>query len=164
MSRKKELLAIPDDEPEMLHSTLSKLPKPLDLEGLIHRTQTLYKQHPPERLPFRAWRQVSSHSVLKTTRDPHTLAKQTLQQGEQLFKKQAAEVRRQDALNNIRQRIKILAYRYRRPVMWTGTAILVGFIGLYFQRAGATASIRTYSSLLGRIRDTALENMKKLAR
>lgn len=137
MSRKNELLEIDHDEPEMLHSILSKLPKPLDLEGLIRSTRDLFKRYPPEHLPNRVWRRVSSHSVLKTTRDSHALATQTLQDGERLFQKQAAEIRRQDALKYAKQRVQALAYRYRRPVQWTGAAILVAALALHFGRASS---------------------------
>ncbi|KXT06702.1 hypothetical protein AC578_8531 [Pseudocercospora eumusae] len=150
MSRKKELLEIDHDEPEMLHSILSKLPKPLDLEGLIHRTQTLFTTHPPEQLPNRAWRRVSSYSVLKTTRDPHALSTQTLQEGEQLFAKQAAEIQRQDAVKQLRQRMQALAYQYRRPAKWTGTAILVAALALYLGRTTNTSVALGYLTSLAR--------------
>ncbi|KAL8934249.1 MAG: hypothetical protein Q9211_005330, partial [Gyalolechia sp. 1 TL-2023] len=68
LSRREELFEIPADEPEMLHSILSKLPKPLDLEALITQTTSLYMDFPPERLPFRSWARISPFSVLKTTR------------------------------------------------------------------------------------------------
>lgn len=140
MSRKKELLEIDHDEPEMLHSILSKLPKPLDLEGLISRTHTLFNQHPPQELPSWVWRRVSAYSVLKTTRDPHALATQTLADGEELFQKQAAQIRRQDAVKRQWERIQLLGYRYRRPARWTGAAVLVAVLALYFGRGGAATT------------------------
>lgn len=139
ISRKKELLEIDHDEPEMLHSILSKLPKPLDLEGLISRTQALFKQFPPERLPGRTWSRISTYSVLKTTRDGHALAKQTLKDGEELFRKQAAVVRRQEQFKAFHQRTSALAYRYRRPAGWTGAAVLVALLALYFGRPSSVA-------------------------
>lgn len=142
MSRKDELLEIDHDEPEMLHSILSKLPKPLDLEGLIQKARTLFKQYPPEHLPNRVWWSVSSSSVLKTTRNLHTLATQSLQDGERLFQKQAAEIRRQDAYKHAKQRTQALAYRYRRPVRWTGAAILVALLALQFGgQSGGSANL-----------------------
>lgn len=141
MSRKPELLEIDQDEPEMLHSVLSKLPKPLDLEGLIRRTRALFRSHPPERLPNRIWRTVSSNSVLKTTRDPHALAAQTLQDGERLFQKQSAEIRRQDAVRYAKQRIQALAHRYRRPAQWTGAAILVAMLALHLGRTSGSGNL-----------------------
>ncbi|KAK0735888.1 rab-GTPase-TBC domain-containing protein [Apiosordaria backusii] len=66
-SRRGELLGIPEDEPEMLHSVLSKLPQPLDLEGLITSAVALEKEFPPEGL--RSWRrEIGRWSVLKTGR------------------------------------------------------------------------------------------------
>jgi hypothetical protein len=88
LCRREELFEIPADEPEMLHSILSKLPKPLDLEALISKTMELYEKHPPEKLPFRVWWWISSNSVLRTTRN--LAAKQTLEDGEKLFQKQAS--------------------------------------------------------------------------
>lgn len=139
MSRKKELLEIDHDEPEMLHSILSKLPKPLDLEGLIRSTRALFRKYPPELLPNRVWRTVSPNSVLKTTRDPHVLAAQTLQDGERLFKKQSAEIQRQDAVKYAKQRIQALARRHRRLAQWTGAAILVAVLAMQFGRTSGSA-------------------------
>jgi len=68
LSRREELFDIPADEPEMLHSILSKLPKPLDLEGLILKAIALQTTHPPHDLPI--WKKVPSSSVLKTFASP----------------------------------------------------------------------------------------------
>lgn len=164
MSRKKELLEIDHDEPEMLHSILSKLPKPLDLEGLIHRTQTLFTTYPPEQLPNRAWRRVSSYSVLKTTRDPQALSTQSLQEGEQLFAKQAAEIQRQDAVKQVRQRLQALAYQYRRPAKWTGTAILVAALALYLGRTtNGSVGLGYLTSLVRRLSHVAWDVARTFA-
>lgn len=96
MQRREELFEIPDDEPEMLHSILSKLPKPLDLEGLIRRTTDLLKRLPPESLS--TWRRISHISVLKTSRRPlspdteHFSKTTSLDQAEILFNKQCREL------------------------------------------------------------------------
>ncbi|KAF2207617.1 hypothetical protein CERZMDRAFT_50779 [Cercospora zeae-maydis SCOH1-5] len=135
ITRKKELLEIDHDEPEMLHSILSKLPKPLHLEALITKTRNLFETYPPERLPHRAWRRVSAYSVLKTTRDPQALAAQSLSEGEQLYEKHAAEIRRHDMLIQVQQRTYALARKYRRPAKWTGAAIAVAVLALYMRRA-----------------------------
>lgn len=94
LSRRDELFEIPADEPEMLHSTLSKLPKPLKLEELISRTVILFNDHPPEILPRRAWAKISYYSVLKTTYGIRR--NQTLEDGEALFEMQALELRREE--------------------------------------------------------------------
>ncbi|KAM0724223.1 hypothetical protein Q7P37_000105 [Cladosporium fusiforme] len=46
LSRKQELLSLEAEEHDMLHSILSKLPKPLDLDALIARSASLHKSHP----------------------------------------------------------------------------------------------------------------------
>lgn len=133
----------------MLHSILSKLPKPLNLEGLISSTHTLFTKHPPSHLPTRAWSRISPYSVLKTTQgDPHALARQTLAEGEILFQKQAAQIRRSDAVKRMRERIQVLGYRYRKPVRWTGAAVLVAVLALYFGRGsgGGAAGLEEWIS------------------
>ena len=144
----------------MLHSILSKLPKPLDLEGLISKTRTLFTRYPPERLPNRAWSRVSSYSVLKTTRNPQALAAQTLAEGEQLYEKHAAEIRRHDMLVKVQQRTYALARKYRRPARWTGAAIAVAVVALYMRRADGAVRI---VEMLGRLGDTAWRFVGSLA-
>ena len=129
-SRKAELFEIPSDEPEMLHSILSKLPKPLDLEALITRAMTLYTHHPPERLPFRAWIKVSRFSVLKTTEG--SFRGQTLADGEELFAKQASEIRRTEQ----REKLTAAAWKYRRPAGSLGLAVFVGVLSFWLRRGG----------------------------
>jgi hypothetical protein len=134
MSRKKELLEVEPDEPEMLHSILSKLPKPLDLEGLIQKTQTLFERHPPKTLPYRVWSRISSNSVLKTTQSIYALSQQSTKQGEELFLKQAAEIRRQERRKQLGIRVNYLFRRYKRPAGFTGAAVIIAVIALYFGR------------------------------
>lgn len=133
-TRKPELLSIPADEPEMLYAILSKLPKPLDLEALITRTTSLFQQHPPETLPFRVWRSVSSYSVLKTTRDPAALARQTLGDGETWLGKHARQIDRAEHRKKMLARTKLLARRYRRPAGAVGLAVLVGVLSVWLGR------------------------------
>lgn len=161
MSRKKELLEIDHNEPEMLHSILSKLPKPLDLEGLISRAHNLFNQHPPQRLPFFMWRRISAYSVLKTTRDPDSLARQTLAEGEELFQKQAAQIRRKDAIRRVRDRVRILGYRYRRPARWTGAAVLVALLALYFGRGGYATNLGEWVSIATNVRHRAVDMIQQ---
>ncbi|TGJ64326.1 hypothetical protein EYR41_010389 [Orbilia oligospora] len=101
ISRREELFDIPDTEPEMLHSILCKLPKPLDLEGLISKAIDLQSFHPPHTLGV--WSKVPSSSVLKTYRSPVRSSgsvvkknvKRDLLRGEALFKKQASQLSRE---------------------------------------------------------------------
>lgn len=145
MSRKEELLEIEADEPEMLLVILSKLPKPLNLESLIRRASEVFTQYPPESLlhpptsnwslPGRAWSRVSANSVLKSSHgDPHKLAKQSLVDGEVMFEKHAAEVKRAEVWKRQRLQIRRLARKYRRPATYTATAGIVAVIALLLSR------------------------------
>ena len=130
LSRRDELFEIPADEPEMLHSILSKLPKPLNLEELLSRTVMLFNDHPPKKLPRRAWAKISCHSVLKTT---YGLCRnQTLENGEALFEMQALELRREELRNKVLMRI----WKYRRPVGGLGLAVLVGVLSFWLGKRG----------------------------
>ena len=132
----------------MLHSILSKLPKPLDLDALITATSTLHASHPPNRLRSLAWWQISSNSVLKTTRDPYALAKQTLRDGEVFFKRHAADIKTQELRQKQLERARVLAKRYKRPAMATGTAVLAALLALYLRRStGGGASIESLAGL-----------------
>jgi len=140
ISRKKELLEIEPDEPEMLHSVLSKLPKPLNLEKLISDTVDLFHYHPPQTLPNNAWYNVSEYSVLKTTHEPDQLDKQTLKDGENLFAKQVTQLRRAEFLMKLYSRIQ----KYRRPAKTVGVALLVGIISLWLGRGSNAATIYSW--------------------
>ena len=131
LSRRDELFDIPAEEPEMLHSVLCKLPKPLNLEALISRTLTLFEQHPPEGLPSRAWAKISVFSVLKTTRQP--VRSQSLNDGKDLFEHQALQLRRQE----LQKQAMATIWRYRRPARRIGFAFLVGILSIWLgRRAG----------------------------
>jgi hypothetical protein len=114
----------------MMYMILSKLPKPLDLELLITQSISLFEQHPPETLPLHAWRNVSEYSVLKTTRDPIKLAHQTLEEGEYLYAKHAAQIDRQHTLQRLAARSRQLASKYQRPVGAFTLALAIGVLSL----------------------------------
>lgn len=137
LSRRDELFEIPADEPEMLHSVLSKLPKPLDLEALISRTMIEFSKHPPESLPFRAWSKISSFSVLKTTQD--ICHSQTLEEGKDLFVQQQLQLRRVE----LREKAVSALWKYRRPAGSIGLAVLIGVLSIWWRRAGAEGSFTT---------------------
>ncbi|KAF8249897.1 hypothetical protein K440DRAFT_620328 [Wilcoxina mikolae CBS 423.85] len=128
--RKEELFEIPDDEPEMLHSILSKLPKPLDLEGWIARAIQLLKEEPPEKLT--TWRRVSHLSVLKTSRKSETL---TLTAAEEIFRKQS----RQLACRKKRKELLLAMAKHKKPMI-LGLSVLIAAssiaIGLYTRNQG----------------------------
>lgn len=130
LSRRHELFEIPADEPEMLHSILSKLPKPLDLEALICKTMDLFSAHPPPELPFRAWGKVSMYSVLKTTRG--STRKQTLQDGGELFEMQVLQLRRSE----LTQQALTKLWKHRRPAGSVCLAVFIGIVSIWFRRSG----------------------------
>lgn len=128
LDREKELLEVPEDEPEMLHFTLSKLPQNLDIENLIVLTRDMMENYPPEKLP--SWRWVSSNSVLKTTRDPATLARQSIDYGEQLFQQQAKALNRQQMIEHLYKTARLRLWTYRRPAMYAA-AVAVGALAVW---------------------------------
>ncbi|KAF8863196.1 hypothetical protein BDZ45DRAFT_645039 [Acephala macrosclerotiorum] len=130
IQRSEELFETPADEPEMLHSILSKLPKPLDIETLITNTITLFEKHPPESL--RKWRSISSSSVLKTARTQDQTMNQTLEDGEMYFKRQVKEIEWAER----RERAWKLAWKYRRPARTIGLAVLVGVLSFWLRKSG----------------------------
>jgi len=125
----------------MLHSILSKLPKPLDLDALISRASELFHQCPPNRLPGLSWYSISNNSVLKTTRDPHKFAKQTSHDGEVFFQRQASEIRRQEARKKAFDQARTLARKHRGPAVAAGTAVLVALLALYLRRDNSTLAL-----------------------
>ncbi|KAF2502775.1 hypothetical protein BU16DRAFT_521446 [Lophium mytilinum] len=147
LARKEELFEIPPDEPEMLHSILCKLPKPLDLELLISNTTSLFDRHPPKSLPYHAWRRVSSYSVLKTTQNPSSVARQTLEEGHALFSKQEVEMRRAKAIHKAMNNVKRQAWLYRRPAGAFGLAVAVGLVAWWLGKSPITGVGRLSESL-----------------
>ena len=157
LSRKEQLLEIPAEESDILNFTLSKLPKPLNLERLIADSIELFTKHPPKKLPFRAWQRISSLSVLKTTQSKSSSsiagtvrADSDLGAAEQLFLQQLDQLRRQEQ----RQRIFKLFWRYRRPMAGFLAAALVGALSIWVQRNGfeyptwIATPLRSYRSII----------------
>lgn len=138
LSRKKELLEIPLEEPEMLHFKLSKLPCPLDLDGHILSAEQLFKDHPPESLPFGAWKRIPSCSVLKTSRDVYH--KYTVKEAERLFEQQTRQLRNEER----RKQALEFAWKHRRAFASAATAILVGAASIYIRKKGLDTSIWSY--------------------
>ncbi|KAJ5543380.1 hypothetical protein N7461_009383 [Penicillium sp. DV-2018c] len=138
LSRKEELLEIPEDEPEMLHFTLSKLPSPLDLDGHILRATQLFEDHPPESLPRGAWKRISSYSVLKTSRDPHQEDK--VEDALYYFEQQSRQIRNEER----RKQAVDFLWSHRRSVGSVALAILVGLASFYVRKKGLDMSIWSY--------------------
>lgn len=129
LERADELFEIPDDEPEMMHSVLSKLPKPLKLEKLIADAVTLFEKHPPEKLA--TWRAISSSSVLKTARYSDQSSAQTLQDGEVYFMKQVKELQRAEQL----ERAMKLVIKYKRPARAVVLAVTIAVFSVWLRRS-----------------------------
>ncbi|KAK4193919.1 rab-GTPase-TBC domain-containing protein [Podospora australis] len=132
-SRRQELFETPPDEPEMLHSILSKLPIPLDLEGLIQGAIELETKYPPESL--RTWRRyISRWSVLKTARHhlppPALSSEEALEQGRVFFERQVRELQWKEQKEKMLEAI----WRYRRPARTVGFAVLVGVAALLLRK------------------------------
>ena len=133
LSRRKELFEIEPEDADMLHFTLSKLPKVLDLDDLVAKAVTIFEQHPPERLPLQAWTRISPYSVLKTTRSSDASGVPTIQslgEGIRFFNKQAKQVERQE----IQRRLRLSLWKYRRPIGGIGLAIGIGILSILIQR------------------------------
>ncbi|WKT41624.1 Rab-GTPase-TBC domain [Fusarium oxysporum f. sp. vasinfectum] len=126
LDRRNEIFEI--DEPDMLHVILGKVPTKMDLDELIIKSVSLFEQHPPETLHY--WRHISNFSALKTARDIETCAKQTMEEGSELFEKQVNELHWQE----VRNRVKLALWRYRRPVKTVGMALVVGALAFYLRR------------------------------
>ncbi|TVY80579.1 GTPase-activating protein gyp10 [Lachnellula suecica] len=129
LQRSDELFETPAEEPEMLHSILSKLPKPLNLEALIQNTVKLFEKLPPEKL--NTWWSISHSSVLKTARSPDQVRNQSLEDGEVYFKKQVQEMEWADQ----REKIFKVLWKYRRPAGTIGMAVLVGVISFWARKS-----------------------------
>ncbi|KAI9375702.1 rab-GTPase-TBC domain-containing protein [Aspergillus egyptiacus] len=138
MSRRKELLEIPKDEPEMLHFTLSKLPSPLDLEGLISQTVQLFRNHPPESLPSQVWKKIPWCSVLKTSRD--VFQRQSTDTTLQFFRQQTRCLRREERKAHF---ISFLS-SHRRTIGSVAVAVFIGAMSIWIRKTGLDNSIISY--------------------
>ena len=144
LARREQLLEIPADDQDMLFFTLQKLPQPLDLEPLITEALKMFDGFPPDRLPGRVWRNISSSSVLKTARSPQNC--NNLDEATQYFHRQAEEVRWDETKRKAMQ----TAFRYRRPVAATAAAIAIGGLSIWMRRSGSDRYvISLFLSLLG---------------
>ncbi|KAI1765487.1 hypothetical protein GGR53DRAFT_489879 [Hypoxylon sp. FL1150] len=129
LGRRAELVAL--DEPDMLHFTVSKLPKNLDLDKVIADAARLFDAHPPESL--RAWRRISRASALKTARDVRTSAAQSLGDGRAFFERQLLEMRWAER----REKVLKAVWANRRVLL----AIAVAAGAVYFRKAPIWASL-----------------------
>ncbi|KAK4204119.1 putative TBC1 domain family member 20 [Triangularia verruculosa] len=147
-SRREELLDIPEDEPEMLHSVLSKLPQPLHLEGLIASAVQLETRYPPEGL--RSWnREISRWSVLKTGRGERVYT-QGLDEGREAFERQVKELEWRERVKKMRG----VVWQNRKAIRGVGFAVVVAVLGVvlrrYYQPAGHGGTLEYVFGLVGR--------------
>lgn len=134
LNRREELFDTPADEPEMLHSILSKLPQPLHLEALITDAAGLFARHPPEVL--RSWSSITPSSVLKTARDMKVSAAQSMEDGHRFFEKQIEELQWAEQKQRIAQKLRSYAAATTTPVArGVVLAVLVGVAAVYFRKA-----------------------------
>ncbi|KAF2225037.1 rab-GTPase-TBC domain-containing protein, partial [Elsinoe ampelina] len=129
--RRDELLELDPDDPDVLYMTLSKLPNPLDLEALIRRTEGLREMFPPEKLPGRVWRGISTFSVLKTAQSVEVTRRQTLGEGEAWLACHAREIERVERRKEAIRKLRRTAYVYRRPAGAVALAVLVGLMSVW---------------------------------
>jgi hypothetical protein len=129
----------------MLHSVLSKLPKPLDLEGLISRAIQLLREMPPESLS--TWREVSSLSVLKTPRGSYRDSA-SLKDAEGLFRKQCHEL--DWARRRKEMREAIAKHKSSVAIFVLTVLVAVSAIGLriYTGKSGSILEFGVASALL----------------
>ncbi|TLD32250.1 putative tbc domain protein [Venturia nashicola] len=135
LSRKDELLELdPEEEKDMIHYTLSKLPVKLDLEPLIASALKLFEAHPPEKLPKMAWSYISKNSVLKTTRDSEALARQTFEDGKIWFDAHAEQIRKQQARDELLNSIQKGVNKHKRPAAVLGVTVAVGVLAWWLAK------------------------------
>ncbi|SPO05812.1 related to GTPase-activating protein gyp10 [Cephalotrichum gorgonifer] len=137
LSRREELFETSAEDPSMLHSILSKVPKELDLESLISDSIALLEKYPPTTLP--SWRRISSSSCLKTARSDDSCTTQSLEDGRRFFQVQLAELRRAERWEELTKR----AWVYRRPAGVIGTTVLVAIVAVYLRKHPAPVHYMT---------------------
>ena len=151
LGRRQDLFDLPAEDQsdkDILHSMLSKLPKPLDLDALIRSAARLIAAHPPESLPN--WRHISSNSVLKTLRANDECAAQTLDEGHLFFQ---GQVRDMETAQRRRERIKMLRDALRRHRGALGTislAIAIGVIAVCLRRLEGTSPMSRIMAFFAR--------------
>lgn len=152
-SRKGKLLELGADEHDMLHATLSKLPKPLDVDALIKQTDSLFQRHPPERLRGYAWYNTSRNSVLKTTRYPKQVLTQSLEEGSSYFQRYAREIQHKDARQIRLNQLSRLGSKYRLPALFVGSSVLIAIVSIYLVRQPSFANPQRLLGVFGPWRD-----------
>ncbi|KAF2713264.1 hypothetical protein K504DRAFT_487718 [Pleomassaria siparia CBS 279.74] len=152
LSRREELLEIEQEDVDIFHAVLGKLPQPFHLEFHIARAAELHERLSPQLVRSWAWWNFSSSSVLKASRTPFDMSRLTLADGEALFAQQEIKMKRQQTLRKALKtahRLKSQLWYYRRPGA-LGLAIAVGVYALWLGRNGGPGSRWPLSDFLGR--------------
>lgn len=163
LARRDELLAVPVDEPDVLHWTLSRLPQRemdggssdgdgltrtpsgrplasgsggLDLDALVRDAASLQQRIPPTSLP--SWRrpwQISPASVLLTAADPAAVARQSVEvDGRRFFERQAADLRRREMLERWANWVWQRRHVAAGLLLGAGGAVVVGVAAWWWVR------------------------------
>lgn len=146
------MLEIDEEDEDIMHAMLGKLPQPFNVEFHIARSVELYERLPPEKLDGWLWWNISSSSVLKTSSTPEILNGLTLEDGERWMKVQEKEVRRRQMLKKAGRNFWLARRRlwvYRRQGIF-GLAILVGACAIWLGPEAAVSRL-PMAGLLGRL-------------
>lgn len=130
INSREKLLELESGDHDMLHFTLSKLAQSLHVQALVDRSLEIYKAHPPETLPGRVWRRLSSYSVLKTSREG--LREQSLAEARSLYDKQSRLL----ALEEMSSKTIKQMHKNRRPIISFGATVIVGVLSYYLRKNG----------------------------
>ncbi|OAG37855.1 hypothetical protein AYO21_07961 [Fonsecaea monophora] len=130
ISRRSELLEMPADQSDILTFVISKLPQTFNIDARIQDAVTLFRHHPPQRLPGFIWWRLSRYSVLKTSRC--IKQPQSLEEAEILCRKQIQQLHSHELM---RKRALVL-YRYRKPAASMTAVILVGIFSIWLRKTG----------------------------
>lgn len=135
LARREELFNFDADDIDMIHFTLTKLPQPLNLEPLISRAMSLYQTHPPDSLPYGAWRKISGSSVLKSSRNLGLDL--TRDDAMKLFQKQTQELRWEERRDKV---VKVLR-KNSRPIGFVGLSVLVAVVSYWLMKENTDISL-----------------------
>ena len=142
LSRREELLEIDQEDVDIFHAILGKLPQPFDLEFHIARAAELHERLSPQLLHTWAWWKVSGSSVLKSAKTPFDISVLTLEDGEALFRQQEFRMKQKQALNRAlkcARRIRSQLWYYRRSSA-LGLAVVVGVYAFWLGRNGGAGA------------------------
>ncbi len=138
LSKRDELLELDEDDGDMLYFQLGKIPEPFDVEFHIARTVELYERLPPASLRSWEWWRISSSSVLKASATNESLRCRTLEDGENFFAQQEAEIERQKLQKRALKTLKLIGRQlwYYRRYSTVGFAVLFGAYSLWLGQNG----------------------------